>query len=169
MQRGNKMKDLKFPVLKVKMINISSIKANDYNPNKVASKEMELLETSILEDGVTMPIVTYYDKKIDKYYIIDGFHRYSVLKKLGSKQVPIVTIEKDLKDRIASTIRHNRARGKHEIELMSQIVKKLISENLSDEEIADKIGMTADELLRLKQQVGIAELYSNKEYSRSWG
>ena len=104
-------KEIEFPVLNVKMVDINKVIANDYNPNKVAPPEMELLRHSIEEDGYTQPIVTYYDKDNDVYIVVDGFHRYRCAKEyFNLKQIPIVTIEKDLNNRIASTIRHNRAR-----------------------------------------------------------
>ena len=104
-------KEIGFPVLNVKMVDINKVIANDYNPNKVAPPEMELLKHSIEEDGYTQPIVTYYDKANDIYIVVDGFHRYRCAKEyFNLKQIPIVTIEKDLNNRIASTIRHNRAR-----------------------------------------------------------
>ena len=110
------MKKIEFPVLNVKMVDIEKVIANDYNPNKVMSAEMKLLKLSIEEDGYTQPIVTYYDKALDKYIIVDGFHRYRCAKEFFNlPQVPVVTIDKPIEDRIASTIRHNRARGVHQI------------------------------------------------------
>ncbi len=104
-------KEITFPVLNVKMVDIKKVVANNYNPNKVAPPEMELLRHSIEEDGYTQPIVTYYDQETDKYIVVDGFHRYRVAKEVFNlKEVPIVTIDKDLDNRMASTIRHNRAR-----------------------------------------------------------
>lgn len=117
------MKEIEFPVLNVKMVDIDKVIANNYNPNKVAPPEMKLLKHSIEEDGYTQPIVTYYDKDHDQYIVVDGFHRYRCAKEyFGLKQIPVVTIDKDLKNRMASTIRHNRARGTHQITDMSKIV-----------------------------------------------
>lgn len=110
------MKEIKFPVLNVKMVPIEKVVFNDYNPNKVTPPEMKLLRHSIEHDGYTQPIVTYYDKKKDIYIIVDGFHRYRCAKEyFNLKEVPIVEIDKDIKKRMASTIRHNRARGAHQI------------------------------------------------------
>ena len=125
--------DKKFisPVYNIKKVPVEKIQANDYNPNKVATKEMELLYTSIKEDGYTMPIVCYYDKENDKYILVDGFHRYRVCKEhkdIYEREngcLPVSIIEKDLNDRMASTIRHNRARGKHEVELQANLVAML--------------------------------------------
>lgn len=163
------MKEITFPCLKTRLVSSEKVVANDYNPNKVAPPEMKLLQTSIEEDGVTMPIVTYYDSIKDLYIVVDGFHRYTVLTKyLNCKEIPIVTIEKDIGDRIASTIRHNRARGTHSIDLMSNIVAELVAMGKSDQWIAKKIGMDVDEILRLKQITGLAALFANTQYSRSW-
>lgn len=164
----------KSPVYNVIPVRIEKIKANDYNPNAVAPPEMALLETSIWEDGYTQPVVTYYDKEQDLYIVVDGFHRYTVLK--TSKRIferekgllPIVVIDKELGDRMASTIRHNRARGTHNIELMSNIVAELVEMGKGDRWICQHIGMSADELLRLKQITGVAALFANRSFSDSW-
>ena len=162
------------PVYSVLRVHVDKVQANDYNPNAVAPPEMELLETSIWEDGYTMPIVCYYDAENDKYIVVDGFHRYSILK--SSKRIfereqgylPVSVIEKDLSDRMASTIRHNRARGSHNIELMSVIVSELVEMGKGDPWICKHIGMSRDELLRLKQITGLASLFLNKSFSDSW-
>jgi ParB-like chromosome segregation protein Spo0J len=159
---------IKLPIMNVKLVDIDKIIANDYNPNKVATPEMKLLELSILEDGYTQPIVTYYDAEQDKYIIVDGFHRYTVGKKLQLKELPIVVIDKPIEDRIASTIRHNRARGTHQIDSMQEIMKILIDSGKSDNWISKHLGMDKDEVLRLKQLTGLAELFKNHEFSRSW-
>ena len=159
---------IKLPIMNVKLVPIEKIIANNYNPNKVASEEMKLLELSIVEDGYTQPIVTFYDKEQDLYIIVDGFHRYSVGKKLNLKELPIVVIDKAIDDRIASTIRHNRARGSHQIDAMSEIMKILIESGKSDSWIAKHLGMDKDEVLRLKQLTGLAELFKNQEFSKSW-
>lgn len=162
------------PVYAVMAVPIDRIKANDYNPNAVAPPEMELLEKSIWEDGYTQPVVTFYDKENDCYIVVDGFHRYLILK--NSKRInereqgllPIVVIDKELGDRMASTIRHNRARGSHNVELMSTIVAELVEMGKSDRWICKHIGMSADELLRLKQITGVAALFANRDFSDSW-
>lgn len=159
---------IKLPVMNIKLIETNKIIANDYNPNKVATPEMKLLEISILEDGYTQPIVTFYDKEKDLYIIVDGFHRYTVGKKLGMNQLPIVVIDKPIEDRIASTIRHNRARGTHQIDAMKEITNILINSGKSDSWISKHLGMDKDEVLRLKQLTGLANLFENKEFSKSW-
>lgn len=159
------------PVYNVKAVPLEKIRANSYNPNAVAPPEMELLYQSIKEDGYTMPIVCYYLPEEDIYEIVDGFHRYTVMKthkdiyEREQGCLPVVTIDKDISNRMASTIRHNRARGSHSIELMSNIVSELVKSGMSDAWILKNIGMDADELLRLKQISGLAELFRNKEFS----
>lgn len=165
---------MKSPVYNVKPVPIDKIQANTYNPNAVAPPEMKLLYKSILEDGYTMPIVCYYLEDIDKYEIVDGYHRYTVMLKhkdiydREKGMMPVVVIEKDISNRMASTIRHNRARGSHSIELMTSIVTELVELGMSDAWIMRNIGMDADELLRLKQLSGLAALFINKEFSASW-
>tara|TARA_R110002126_G_scaffold244073_1_gene387429 strand:- start:752 stop:1222 length:471 start_codon:yes stop_codon:yes gene_type:complete len=150
------------------------VTANDYNPNSVAPPEMALLETSIWEDGYTQPIVTVYDRDNDKYVVIDGFHRYLTLsnsdriKEREQEMLPIVVLNKEMGDRMASTIRHNRARGSHNIELMSTIVSELVEMGKGDRWICKHIGMSPDELLRLKQITGVAALFQNRDFSDSW-
>ena len=163
------MKEIEFPVLNVKMVDIDKVEANDYNPNKVATPELLLLRKSIEEDGYTQPIVTYYDKKRDKYIVVDGFHRYKCAKDyFFLKQVPVVTINKDLKHRMASTIRHNRARGTHQIGDMSKIVTNLLKKGWSDEQICIELGMELDEVIRLKQISGLKDAFANHVFSKSW-
>lgn len=165
------LKEEKSPVYSVQAVPVEKVYANDYNPNVVAPPEMKLLELSIWEDGFTMPCVCYYDKENDKYIIVDGFHRYLVLK--TSKRIyerekgmlPVVVIDKDLSHRMGSTIRHNRARGTHDIGLMTHIVAELVRAGMSDSWIMKNIGMDRDELLRLKQISGLAALFADHDFS----
>ena len=162
------------PVYGVKAIHMSKIIANDYNPNKVAPPEMDLLETSIWEDGYTQPIVTCYDPDKDEYTVVDGFHRHLIMqtsKRIREREkemLPIVVISKQMGDRMASTIRHNRARGSHNIELMSTIVSELVEMGKGDRWICKHVGMSIDELLRMKQITGLASLFTNTDFSDSW-
>lgn len=164
---------MKSPVYNVQSIPIEKVRANSYNPNAVAPPEMKLLEISIWEDGYTMPVVCYYIPEEDIYEIVDGFHRYTILKtskRINEREqgmLPIVVIQKDESNRMASTIRHNRARGSHSIDLMVNIVAELTKAGMSDAWILKHIGMDADELLRLKQISGLAELFRGKEFSES--
>lgn len=164
----------KSPVYNVKAIPIDKIQANSYNPNSVAPPEMKLLYKSILEDGYTMPIVVYKCDNEDEYEIVDGFHRYRVMlehKDIFKREngcLPCSIIDKPISDRMASTIRHNRARGSHSIELMTKIVDELVSAGMSDQWILKNIGMDADELLRLKQITGLASLFRDQDFSKAW-
>lgn len=164
------------PVDCVLWVKNDSVYANDYNPNSVAPPEMELLRLSIEADGYTQPIVTMKDIR-GMAEVVDGFHRNRVGKECQDIQkrvhgyLPIVTINEsreDKGDRIASTIRHNRARGKHKVESMSEIVIDLKKRNWSDEKISRQLGMDADEVLRLTQISGLTEMFADKEFSQSW-
>ena len=164
----------KSPVYSVQSIHVDKIRANSYNPNAVAPPEMKLLELSIWEDGFTMPVVCYYIPDEDVYEIVDGYHRYTTLltseriRERENGMLPVVVIEKDLSNRMASTIRHNRARGSHSIDLMTNIVADLVNAGMSDAWILKHIGMDRDELLRLKQITGIAALFTNHQFSEAW-
>jgi len=163
------------PVDCVIWIKNDTVQANDYNPNSVAPPEMKLLHKSISADGYTQPIVSWFHEDINE--VIDGFHRHRVGKECKDitervhGYLPIVRINSDRQDksdRISSTIRHNRARGKHKVEAMSDIVLELKRRNWSDKKIAENLGMDQDEVLRLCQITGLAELFSDKEFSMSW-
>jgi quercetin dioxygenase-like cupin family protein len=164
----------KSPVYNVIGVPIDKVKANDYNPNAVAPPEMELLATSIREDGYTQPVVTVYDKENDEYIVVDGFHRFLTLVnnpdilERENGLLPVVVLDKEIGDRMASTIRHNRARGTHNIELMSTIVSELVEMGKGDRWICQHIGMSPDELLRMKQITGVAALFQNRDFSDSW-
>lgn len=159
------------PVYHVRAVPIDKIRANAYNPNIVAPPEMRLLELSIWEDGYTSPCVCYYDPANDLYELVDGYHRYLVMKtsrRIYEREqglLPVVVIDKDLSNRMASTIRHNRARGTHSVELMTNIVAELKQAGMTDAWIMKNIGMDRDELLRLKQLSGLAALFADKSFS----
>lgn len=163
------------PVDCVLWVKSEEIQANDYNPNTVAPPEMELLKHSILEDGYTQPIVGWMND--GKYEVVDGFHRNRVgrecedVKKRINGYLPVAVINEertDRGDRISATIRHNRARGKHRVNAMSEIVVELKRRNWSDERIAKNLGMDADEVLRLCQITGMAEAFADADFSKSW-
>lgn len=165
------------PVDFVKWVRCDDVVANDYNPNKVAPPEMELLEVSIMNDGYTQPVVTWDNTEKGKIEVIDGFHRNRVAKesKIVSKRIngylPIVNIRTEQSgknDRIASTIRHNRARGKHQVDAMSEIVIELKNRNWTNQRIAKQLGMDEEEVLRLCQVSGLEHLFSDKDFSNSW-
>ncbi len=163
------------PVDCVLWVPADTVQANDYNPNVVAPPEMKLLERSIEADGFTQPIVTY---PINGHReVVDGFHRNRVGKesRVVHKRIrgylPVTSIRADRtdrEDRIAATIRHNRARGRHQVDNMSEIVVELSRRNWSDEKIGRELGMEADEVLRLKQISGLAEMFADREFSEAW-
>lgn len=158
------------PVDCVQWVKTDSVDANDYNPNHVATPEMKLLELSIREDGYTMPAVTM--AKVGGFELVDGAHRTKIaqgpLKKELHGYIPVSVIEKPIEERMASTIRHNRARGVHGVTPMTSIVAHLASHGWDDNKIAKHLGMDADEVLRLKQNSGLPSLFLNREFSKSW-
>ena len=164
----------KSPAYGIIPVPIEKIKPNTYNPNAVAPPEMQLLYESIKADGYTMPVVCYYAKDEDVYVIVDGFHRNRIAREYPDIQhriqgyLPVTTLNKPLDQRIAATIRHNRARGTHGIRPMSAIIMDLTRSGWSDEKICSQLGMELDEVLRLKQITGLKEAFMNHEFSRSW-
>jgi ParB-like chromosome segregation protein Spo0J len=165
------------PVDCVLWVKNETVHANDYNPNSVAPPEMELLRLSISNDGYTQPIVSMLSETGNGREVIDGFHRNRVGKECDEIQarvkgyLPVVTIRESQEgkaDRIASTIRHNRARGKHRVESMSDIVVDLKKRNWSPKKISKELGMDADEVLRLAQVSGLTEMFADKEFSTAW-
>ncbi len=164
----------KHPVSGVQWVPVDQVEPNDYNPNSVAGKEMKLLHTSIKHDGYTQPIVTIWDWEKKKFIIVDGFHRYFICKNHKDIRdstngcVPIVVLEKGMNDRMASTVRHNRARGSHSITGMSNMVFSMLEEGWDDADICNHLGMEPEELLRLKHITGFSALFKNAEYKKSW-
>lgn len=164
----------KSPVYHVIAVPIEKIEPNTYNPNSVAPPELKLLYDSIKQDGYTMPVVCYYDRTRDKYILVDGFHRYRIMLdypdiyERENGMLPVSVIDKPLDHRMASTIRHNRARGSHNVDLMSNIVKELHELGRSDAWISKHLGMTRDEILRLKQITGLAALFRDVDFGKSW-
>jgi len=163
------------PVDLIRWVPADGVTANDYNPNSVAPPEMELLRLSIMADGYTQPVVTHVEEA--GRIVVDGFHRTLVCKEIAdvrqrvSGYLPVVTIrleQSDRGDRMAATIRHNRARGKHKVEAMSDIVLELKRRNWSDEKIGKNLGMDPDEVLRLTQISGLAEMFADREFSEAW-
>lgn len=160
---------IKFPVMAVKLVPIFKIHANNYNPNNVACPELDLLELSISEDGFTQPLVCYYQKDRDDYILVDGFHRYRVAKeRFNLEVVPVTVIDKPLEERMASTIRHNRARGTHSIEGMEIIIQNLVNKGWNDKRISKELGMEIEEVFRFKQSSGLKSAFSNHVFSKSW-
>lgn len=164
----------KSPVYNVISVPVEKVKPNSYNPNAVAPPEMKLLYESIREDGYTMPVVCYYSKEKDIYVIVDGFHRYRVMmehKDIYEREngmLPVSVIDKSIDRRMVSTIRHNRARGNHDVDLMSNIIKDLHEIGRSDAWISKHLGMERDEILRLKQITGLAALFKDVNFGKAW-
>ncbi len=162
------------PVDLVRWVPIEKVLPNDYNPNSVARIEMGLLYTSIKHDGYTQPVVTVYDPVTDRYTIVDGFHRYFVMK--TNKDIyastggllPVVVIDKPINDRMASTVRHNRARGKHSVQGMSSMVFKMLQNGWADDAICNELGMSPEELIRMKHITGFSKLFADTKYNRAW-
>jgi ParB-like chromosome segregation protein Spo0J len=163
---------IEHPVLNVQLVPIDKVKGNDYNPNKVANPEMELLTLSIRKDGLTMPCVVANDG--DEFIVVDGFHRRTqVANKKDIREslhgyLPVSKLNKGIEDRITSTVRHNMARGTHQVELSAKLITMLKKHNWTNARIGKELGMDADEVLRLKQITGLAEAFGDKEFSKSW-
>lgn len=160
------------PVLNIQLVKVDKVKGNDYNPNKVAPPEMELLALSIRKDGLTMPCVVSNDS--DGYLVVDGFHRRT---QVANKKdiydslngyLPVSILDKNIEDRITATVRHNMARGTHQVELSAKLITMLKKHNWTNARIGKELGMDAEEVLRLKQITGLAEAFSNHEFSKSW-
>lgn len=164
----------KSPVYNIIPVPIEKIKPNSYNPNSVAPPEMKLLYESIKADGYTMPIVCYYSKPKDVYVIVDGFHRYRIMLEHSDiyeregGMLPVSVIDKSIDNRMASTIRHNRARGSHNVDLMSNIIRELHEIGRSDAWISKHLGMDEDEILRLKQITGLTALFKDMKFGQAW-
>jgi ParB-like chromosome segregation protein Spo0J len=164
------------PVSSVQWVPCENVAANDYNPNKMATQEAKLLTRSLARNGFTQPLVVHRTDSPNRYQIIDGFHRHKLasenemLRERFKGHVPVVIIDgkPGEKDSIAATVRHNRARGQHQIQLMSGLVKNLVLSGWSDQQIADELGMEEDEVLRLKQLNGLYELFRERAYSQAW-
>lgn len=167
--------NLPHPALGVQLVPVDTIRGNDYNPNKVAPPEMRLLELSIAKDGVTMPVVVADAvEEPGMHVVVDGFHRTMVVKTVKKVNdslagyLPVVKLNKSIQDRITSTVRHNMARGTHQVELSAKLVTALKKHNWTNERIGMELGMDPDEVLRLKQITGLAEAFADKEFSRAW-
>ena len=162
------------PAYGVRAVPFDKIVPNTYNPNTVAPPEMRLLYDSIREDGYTMPIVCYHDRENDTYITVDGFHRWRIMRdypdiyEREKGMLPVSVIDKPISGRMASTVRHNRARGTHSVDLMSNIIKELHEVGRSDAWISRHLGMDRDEILRLKQITGLAALFRDMDFGKAW-
>jgi hypothetical protein len=170
----NELNNIKQPISYVKWIPIENVSPNDYNPNSVAKIEMGLLYKSIKHDGYTQPIVTIYDKEKNKYVIVDGFHRYFICKtnkdiyERNKGHLPCVVIDKDINERMAATVRHNRARGEHSVTGMANMVFEMLQNGWTDENICNHLGMEPEEILKLKHITGFSKLFQDVNYNKSW-
>jgi ParB-like chromosome segregation protein Spo0J len=165
---------IKHPVLNVQLVPVDNVEANDYNPNRVAPPEMKLLKLSIKKDGLTMPVVAANKEKTEKYIVVDGFHRRThaaedkEIRESLHGYLPISKLNKDIDARITSTMRHNMARGTHQVELSANLIVLLKKHNWTNARIGIELGMDADEVLRLKQITGLAEAFKDREFSKAW-
>ena len=167
---------LNHPTLNVQLVPVDKVRGNDYNPNKVAPPEERLLKLSIRKDGMTMPVVIADDPddKEIPYVVVDGFHRTKEVKETTDIReslkgyLPVSRLNKTIEDRITATVRHNMARGTHQVELSAKLVALLKKHNWTNQRIGMELGMDADEVLRLKQITGLAEAFANEEFSQSW-
>lgn len=161
--------EISLPVMTPILVPPELVQANNYNPNNVSKNNMELLEQSILDNGFTFAVVTVWDEELRKFVIVDGFHRDTILEFwFEAEKIPIIVLEHDIAKRMAATVQFNRARGVHQVELMGDLVQKLVEQGMQDEDIAKHLGMEYEEVFRLKQITGIAELFKNQSYSKSW-
>lgn len=163
------------PCLCPQLVPVEAVAGNDYNPNKVAPPEMRLLELSIRKDGLTMPVVVgSASADAERHEVVDGFHRRTVVASVPEISeslrgyLPIVHLPKSVEDRVTSTVRHNVARGSHQVELTAKLVTLLRKHNWSNERIGTELGMDPDEVLRLKQMTGLAEAFADREFTRAW-
>ena len=162
------------PISRVRWVPIDDVQANDYNPNSVAPPELQLLYVSIKADGYTQPVVTVWDPTIKKYVIVDGFHRYSTMRRAADirevcgGRLPIVVIDKAIADRMAATVRHNRARGEHSVAGMANLVFSMSQEGRTSSDICHELGLSVDELARLQYTSGFAALAGTAPYKPSW-
>jgi len=170
----DELSEIKQPIDFVRWIPVEKVCPNDYNPNSVAKVEMGLLYKSIKHDGYTQPVVTIYDDEKDMYVIVDGFHRYYTCKTnkdiydRNKGYLPCVVIEKDINERMAATVRHNRARGEHSVSGMGNMVFEMLSNGWTDDEICNHLGMEPEEILKLKHITGFSKLFADKEFNKSW-
>ncbi len=167
---GKRGMSIKVPCINTLLVSRDLIQANDYNPNNVTAEKMELLRQSIVDNGFCFPIVTIYDNDLEKFVVIDGFHRFQISssKWLDLKYVPIVVLDHDITKRMAATWQFNKARGVHQVDLDADLIRSLIQQGLTDDEVCQRLGINSETVLRYKQITGIAELFANVAYSASW-
>ena len=161
---------IKIPCMNIKLVPRELVIANNYNPNSVAVDRMELLKQSIIDNGFCFPIVTIWDNDLEKYVIIDGFHRFTICQPdwLDITEVPIVVLDHDISKRMAATMQFNKARGVHQVDLDADLIRSLLEQGQNEEEISIHLGIDIETIHRYKSLTGIAELFKNSQYSMSW-
>ena len=161
---------IKIPCMNIKLVSRDMVIANSYNPNSVPINKMELLKQSIIDNGFCFPIVTIWDNDLEKYVIIDGFHRFTICQPdwLDIPEVPIVVLDHDISKRMAATMQFNKARGVHQVDLDADLIRSLLEQGQNEEEISIHLGIDTETIHRYKSLTGIAELFKNSQYSVSW-
>lgn len=161
---------VRVPCMRTLLVRAELVVANTYNPNHVSDDKMRLLEQSILDNGFCFPVVTIYDPEQQRFVIIDGFHRRTIsgAEYLDMDYVPVVVLEHDITHRMAATVQFNKARGVHQLDLDAEVIRALVEQGLSDEDISTRLGMDIEAVHRYKQVTGIVSLFANSKYSRSW-
>lgn len=161
---------ISFPCMEPRLVAREKVVANTYNPNHVPAEKMELLARSIQDNGFCFPIVTIWDADQEVYVIIDGFHRRMICEPewLDIPEVPVIVLPHDMTKRMAATIQFNKARGVHQVDLDADVIRALIEQGLTEEEISARLGIDTDTVYRYKQITGVAELFKNATYSRAW-
>jgi len=156
--------------MNIKLVPRDMVIANSYNPNSVPINKMELLKQSIIDNGFCFPIVTIWDNDLEKYVIIDGFHRFTICQPdwLDIPEVPIVVLDHDISKRMAATMQFNKARGVHQVDLDADLIRSLLEQGQNEEEISIHLGIDTETIHRYKSLTGIAELFKNSQYSVSW-
>jgi len=162
--------NIKIPCMNIKLVPRDMVIANSYNPNSVPINKMELLKQSIIDNGFCFPIVTIWDNDLEKYVIIDGFHRFTICQPdwLDIPEVPIVVLDHDISKRMAATMQFNKARGVHQVDLDADLIRSLLEQGQNEEEISIHLGIDTETIHRYKSLTGIAELFKNSQYSVSW-
>jgi len=167
---GKRKLQILIPCANTLLVERSLVQANTYNPNAVSDEKMELLRQSIVDNGFAFPIVTIYDPEIEKFVVIDGFHRYVISGPawLGMQYVPIIVLEHDIARRMTATWQFNKARGVHQVDLDADLIRALLEQGMAEDDIAAHLGIDLDTVYRYKQVTGIAELFKGSQYSMSW-
>lgn len=167
---GRRKLQILIPCANTLIVERSLVQANTYNPNAVSDEKMELLRQSIVDNGFAFPIVTIHDSELEKFVVIDGFHRYLISGSqwLGMQYVPIVVLEHDIARRMTATWQFNKARGVHQVDMDADLIRALLEQGMAEDDIAAHLGIDLDTVHRYKQVTGIAELFKGSQYSMSW-